>query len=251
MKEGQFTTLASAATPVSVGVKYRLRFQAIGSQFRVYLNEALVLTAIDYWQVQGTVGVMTSRAAVDYDNVIVSPSPYTTIVKDDFNDQELGPWPYPSANGVYSLRYEGGHARITVGAPTADQIIQFRVRANSFVDLQSSSVGALMRWQDERDHAFVNWQGRGVITLARRVNGAVQTLALAKVPIAVGQWYTLRVEVVGTKTRVFVDNQQVLSSNADLGPVANSLGRDEGIGQVGVSTYKATADFDDFNSYQP
>ena len=52
MEQGQFTTLASAATPVSVGVRYRLRFEAIGSQFRVCLNEALVLTAIDYWKVQ-------------------------------------------------------------------------------------------------------------------------------------------------------------------------------------------------------
>jgi hypothetical protein len=242
MEQGQFTTLASAATPVSVGVRYRLRFEAIGSQFRVYLNEALVLTAIDYWQVQGTAGVMTNRAAVDYDNVIVSPSPHTTILKDDFNDQELGPWPYATVGGLYRLSYAAGHARVAAGAGTDDQIVQFRVRANSFVDLQTSSVGALMRYRGERDHLFVNWQGRGVIALSRRTNGAVQQLALARVPIAVGQWYTLRAEVVGNKARVFVDNQQVLSSNADLGPA---------IGRVGMSTYRASADFDDFDSYQP
>lgn len=250
MVQGQFATLGIAATPVSVGVKYRLRFEAIGSQFRVYLNEVLMLTAIDYRQVQGTAGVMTNRAAVDYDNVIVSPSPYITILKDDFNDQQLGPWPYASIDGVYRLSYDVGHARVAAGARTDDQIIQFRVRANSFVDLPSSSVGALMRYYNDRDHAFVNWQGRGVIALSRRTNGAVQQLALARVPITVGQWYTVRVEVVGTRTRVFVDNQQVLSSNADLGPVAGSQGW-AGIGAVGVSTYKASADFDDFNAYQP
>lgn len=250
MVQGQFATLASAATPVSLGVKYRVRFEAIGSQFRVYLNETLILTAIDYWKVRGTAGVMTNRAAVDYDNVIVSPSPYTTIVKDDFNDQELGPWLYPSIDGVYRASYDGGHVRTVVGTATADQILQFRVRANSFVDPQSSSVGAIMRWADERDHAFVNWQGRGVISLSRRINGAVQQLALARVPITVGQWYTLRVEVVGTKTRVFVDNQPVLTSNADLGPVSKSQGP-AGMGLAGVSIYKASADFDDFNSYQP
>jgi hypothetical protein len=250
MLHGQFITWASAATPVSLGVKYRLRFEAIGSQLRVYLNDALILTAIDNWRMQGTAGVMTNRAAVDYDNVIVSPSPYTTIVKDDFNDQEPGPWPYDPVDGMYRLTYLADHARVTVGARTADQIIQFRVRANSFVDPATSSVGALMRWYSDRDHAFVNWQGRGVIALSRRINGAVQQLALARVPITAGRWYTLRVEVVGTKTRVFVDNQQVLSSNADLGPVSAWQGWD-GIGTVGVSTYKAAADFDDFNAYQP
>jgi hypothetical protein len=250
MSQGQFFTLASAAAPVTIGAKYRLRFEAIGSQFRVYLNEWLILTAVDNWKIQGTAGVITNRAAVDYDNVIVSPSPYTTILKDDFNDAVTGPWPYSSVEGVYRLSYLADHARVPVGALTHDQIVQFRVRANSFVDPQTSSVGALMRWYSDRDHAFVSWQGRGVITLSRRINGAVQPLVLARVPLTAGQWYTLRVEAVGSKTRVFVDDQLVLSSNVDLGPDAGSQGW-AGAGRVGVATYKATADFDDFNAYQP
>jgi len=57
------------------------------------------------------------------------------------------------------------------------------------------------------------------------------------------------VEVVNGLTRVFVDNQLQLSSSADPGPAIP--GYSDSKGQVGLITYKATADFDDVVAYQP
>jgi len=46
---------------------------------------------------------------------------------------------------------------------------------------------------------------------------------------------------------VYVNGQQVLSSNADLGPLSPSLGG----GGVSMMTGRASADFDDFIAYRP
>jgi hypothetical protein len=74
-------------------------------------------------------------------------------------------------------------------------------------------------------------------------------LATQNFPVTLGQWYTLRIEVLGGQTRVFVDNQLQLATNADPGPTSTDETPEKG--QVGLITYKATADFDDFLAYQP
>ena len=78
----------------------------------------------------------------------------------------------------------------------------------------------------------------------------IEQLATRAIPVSAGTWYDLRVEVVGGLTRVFVNNELQLSTNADLGPTSNEV-RPISMGQVGLVTYKATADFDDFRAYQP
>ena len=64
-----------------------------------------------------------------------------------------------------------------------------------------------------------------------------------------GTSYTVRVEVVGGLTRVFVNEQLQLSSSADPGPTVPNVSWSKG--QVGLITYKATADFEDILAYQP
>ncbi len=81
-------------------------------------------------------------------------------------------------------------------------------------------------------------------------NGVLEQLGARRVPVTTGTWYDLRVEVVGGLTRVFLNNELQFSSSAEFGlnpwygyPVSKD--------QVGLATYKATADFDDFRAYQP
>jgi len=73
--------------------------------------------------------------------------------------------------------------------------------------------------------------------------------ATRSMPVTVGTWYRVRVEVVNGLTRVFVDNQLQLETNADPGPTIP--GYSDSKGQVGLITYKATADFDEVVAYQP
>jgi pectate lyase len=65
---GSITVLASTALPVQVGTWYSLRIEAIGSKLRAYVNGALVLEADDSSHPRGATGLLTYRAAADFDD---------------------------------------------------------------------------------------------------------------------------------------------------------------------------------------
>jgi len=149
---------------------------------------------------------------------------------------------------VFHQTYNGGYARTNIGALTDDQVVQARIRPLSFVE-PDNWVGLTARYQDERNHLYVSLRGRGVISLWRRTNNVIQQLATAPLTVTPGTWYRVRVEIVNNLTRVFVDDQLRLSTNADPGPATPFV--DWSRGSVGLVTYKATADFDSFLAYQP
>jgi hypothetical protein len=73
-----------------------------------------------------------------------------------------------------------------------------------------------------------------VIQLRRMVNGAWTSLGSASLPVTLNRTYSLRLESVGTKLRVYVDNKPVLAAT-DASHTS---------GQVGLMTYKTSADYD-------
>ena len=77
--------------------------------------------------------------------------------------------------------------------------------------------------------------------------GAITQLATQQLTVTPNTWYDVRLEMVAGSTRVYVNGQQVLSSNADLGPLASSLTA----GGVAIQTLRASADFDDVFAYRP
>jgi hypothetical protein len=255
IRNGVITTLASAPAMLAVGDKVRLRLESIGGSHRVYLNDRQVLTARDFTMGQGDVGILTNRAAADFDDIVASPAPFATIYSDDFSDAAPafagwttteGSW--QRTGGLVRQSSTTGNARLTVGARTDDQVVQARVRPTSFPD-PGNWVGLLLRYQDTRNHTFVSLIGRGNISLWRRTNGAIQQLGTRNIPVSTGTWYTLRVETVGGETRVFVNDTLQFTSTADLGPDNPDVqGRK---GTVGLITQNATAEFDDFLAYQP
>ena len=85
MRNGVFTTLTSGPATLAIGAKVRLRLESIGAMHRVYLDDQQVLTAHDYTLKQGSVGILTNRAAADFDNIIAGPAPFATIYSDDFS----------------------------------------------------------------------------------------------------------------------------------------------------------------------
>ena len=250
---GLSTTLASAPTDVVTGRKYRLRLESMATTHRVYLDDTLVLVARDSALTQGDAGIIMNRAAVDYDNVIVTPGPLATIYRTKFSTTAPGAWvanqgQWQSVGGVFKQSDSTGYGRAVIGARTGDQIMQARIRPLSFAG-PDNWVGLMARYHDDRNHLFVTLRSRGVIALWRRVNGQITQLATRSMPVTAGTWYRVRVEVVKGLTRVFVDNQLQLSTNADPGPAIPAYSDSKG--QVGLITYKATADFDDVVAYQP
>jgi hypothetical protein len=88
------------------------------------------------------------------------------------------------------------------------------------------------------------WNDAGFLGPIGTLTEWVKTgLAMAEQPLNVttGTWYTLRLEKVGGKVRVYV-NDTLRISHDEPAPYG---------GQVGLITYKAAADFDDFHAYMP
>ena len=252
--DGVSTFLGTAPTDFRIGQKYRLRLESIGTLHRVYFDDVPVITVRDATLREGVPGVMTNRARADYDNVIVTPSPLTTINKHPFEDYytreswtELsGTWQY--GNVGYHQSSLTGYGRAFTGALADDQIVQASIRPTGFAG-PDNWVGLMARYRDERNHLYVSLRARGVISLWRRTNGAITQLATRAMTVNPGTWYTVRVEVVGGLTRVYVNEQLQLASSADPGPTVPNVSWSKG--QVGLITYKATADFEDILAYQP
>jgi hypothetical protein len=219
----------------------------------VYLNDRQVLTARDFTMRQGAVGILTNRAAADFDNVIAGPAPFATIYSDDFSESENDAWTsaetsWQRTGGLLRQSNSSIDARLIVGARTDDQVVQVRVRPTSFT-VPGDWVGVLLRYQDVRNHTFLRLRGSGSVSLWRRTNGAIQQLGTRSLAVATGTWYRLRVETVGGETRVFVNDTLQFTTTAELGPTNPDVQGQKG--SVGLITVKAAADFDDFLAYQP
>jgi uncharacterized protein YndB with AHSA1/START domain len=251
---GAFTTLAAAPASFSTGQTYRLRLESIGTLHRVYLDDVSVLTARDATLREGVPGVITNRASADFDSVVVTSSPLTTINKQPFEDyytreswtEHSGTWS-PTSVG-YRQSSLTDYGRAFTGALADDQVVQARIRPTAFAS-PDNWVGLMARYLDERNYLYVSLRARGVISLWRRTNGANTHLATRSMAVTPGTLYDVRLEVVGGLTRVFVNEQLQLSSSADPGPTVPNVSWSKG--QVGIITYRATADFEDILAYQP
>ena len=134
---------------------------------RVYIDKRKYITVYDGSVPRGVVGAITYRASADYDNVVVSQAPHTSIFVSDFAGQIM-------------LRYV--------------------------------------------------LDGRGPYEIDR-----------VPYPVTPGTWYTIRYENLFWESRVYVNDQLVIQSYATRGKK----------GKVGLMTYRAAAEFDDFRAYQP
>ena len=251
---GVISTLDLAPMTVTPGRKYRLRLESMGRTHRVYVDDRQVLTAYDASHAEGTVGVAMYRTSADFDNVLVSPSPQATIFAEDFNvDGDPGDWTYRTgfydvAQGVYRQTYTGGDAKSITGAMTEDSIVQASVRPNSFAGARGW-VGVLARSTGPSDYVYVSMRRNNTVTLRRVVSGNIDPIAEVPYIVTPGTWYTIRLEIVAGLTRVFVNNQLVIATNTDYGPTQRYIATQQGA--VGVVSYRASADYDDFLAYQP
>ena len=69
VQSGTVVQLGSAALTVTPNTWYTVRLEAVGSRLRAYVNRRLVLEGTDPQPTFGRVGLVTYRAAADYDNI--------------------------------------------------------------------------------------------------------------------------------------------------------------------------------------
>jgi hypothetical protein len=246
---GVITELASFAPPVQVGKNYRVSFEVVGNRLRYYHNE-YVITAYDNDDSlpHGRAGLRTYRATADFDNVVITPVPlvelgggprYADISYFDIVD---GSW---TAGGVFNVEQTttGGNARILHGPATDDQILRVSARLNSLGSQATGShwVGAMVRYTDPSNYYYVSLRAGNQLSLRKVVNGVITELAHVAFTVNMNQAYRLRLEAIGTKLIVYVNDEVRLQASDS----SHTQGRQ------GLVTYRAAASFGGLETFQP
>jgi hypothetical protein len=255
MYQGQFATLDSASLPFTLNRNSRLRLESAGTTHRVYVDGVKILEAQDDFLKQGRAGLLMYRVAADFDNVVVSPAPQTTIWQESgFGGTENNPQPWTYFGGQWAWTNDGAAvafqqtsitelARAFAGPvlPETDQMVEARSRLRAFGGGSDPWFGVVSGARDSDTYTYLALRRSNTITL-RKADGTVVT-QLGQVPFTVtpGTWYRLRLETVGNRVRGYVNGRLVIEAT-DNAPTA---------GQAGVITYRTQADFDDFNAVVP
>jgi hypothetical protein len=248
---GVITDLKSYSPPVQLGTNYRVSFEVVGNRLTYYLNGERVIDAYDHDNSlpHGRAGVRTYRATADFDNIVVTPVPL----------MELGGGPYYShmsmfdvvdggwtaAEGIFALDQASttGDARLLHGHPTDDQVARVTARINDIGTQTSGShwVGAMVRYTDPSNYYYVTLRTSNEVSLRKMVNGVITELARAPFTVQLGQAYRLRIEAIGQKLLVYVNDQVRLQASDSSHPQ----------GRSGLITYRAAASFSDYSAWQP
>jgi hypothetical protein len=251
VRSGTITTLASAPLSLVVNRTYRTRLESVGSVHRVYVDGKLLLDVDDTnTPTTGSAGIAMYRARAEFDNVVVSPAPHTTIFANDFNTQyEVGYWyidagTFTQTNGAWVQSSTAGDARAQIGTPVDDQIVQASVRPTSYAapsGTQARWTGVLARYRDAQNYYYLSLRNDNTLSLRKLVNGTITELASVPFTVALNTRYVLRLEAVGNQLRGYV--------NGGLRLQASDSSHASGSG--GIVSYKAAATFDDYVAYQP
>jgi hypothetical protein len=167
----------------------------------------------------------------------------TILLSDDFNSGSTSKW--SPLSGSWSIVTDGtkaysgtntsGNARSSAGSSSwTDQTIVARVKPVSFSGTDRF-VAVFARFQDASNYYYVTLRSSGKLELKKLVGGAATTLASKAMTVTTGTWYTVKLQIVGTSLKAYV-NGVLQASATDTRFTA---------GKVGLGTYYATARFDD------
>ena len=252
MQNGVHQTLASVPLQVALNRTYSLRLEAHGEHLRVFVEGRQVIDAFDSALTHGRPGITMYRTQADFDNLILNPDPSRVLKDERFNTPNIPSWDYANYNyqwikrpdeSVFTQPTIGGGAYSFTGEERAgDQIIRARMRVTQFSGADRW-FGLLGRYVDASNYYYVTVRSSNNISLRKLTNGAITTLDSAPMPVAVNTWYDLRLEIVGTRLRAYVNGRLMLEAN-DNGPPHVA-------GYSGVGAFKTAAQADDFLTIQP
>jgi hypothetical protein len=252
---GVITTLASARAAIALNRPYRLRLESIGTRHRVYVDGIPLLDVDDAKLGSGRAALLTQRSSADFDNVVASPSPATVIYARDFTStggptdlwafSGIGLWT-PVQTGeehVFAQSSVAGVARAVAGVPTDDQSVDVRARPTTFAGTGGGErwFGVMARYVDDANYYYLTVLNTNTVSLRKLTDGAVTELDTFSMPVTLGAWYRLRLEVVGRQIRGYVNGFLVTEATDSTHPR----------GAAGPITNRAAVDFDDYRAIQP
>lgn len=231
-----------------VNVNYRLRLEAVGPTIKAYLNGMEVLRILNGSLTHGQPALMSYKTSVDFDNVIVSPSPQTAVLFDaDFTNVTrqwtpiAGSWSSQSDPNLYMQSSTTGGASSITGSTIAEQSVQATVRQVGMGTGTQTWFGLLARYRDASNYYYVTLRNSGEISLRRLLNGTAQVLDSAPFSVAPHTAYRLRLEAIQDQLRVYVDDRLILEATDSA--IAE--------GRQGAVMYKSATQYDDVLITQP
>ena len=264
MRQGVFTNLATTSVPFALNRKYRIRLESLHGGHRVYLDNVKVLEARDNTLTRGRPGLMTYRAAADFDNVLASDGPQTTVWADAGTgasqrnpepyyyghtyDPEAGDWIWANegTNSIFrqtSLTQWGRAYAVRNSRNGGNLTVEARVRIRAFGTGSDPWVGLALRAEDDYDnYTYMAIRSSNKVTLRTAYGGHITQLGTAVQNVRPGVWYRLRMELVGNQLRAFVNGRLVIETTMTAA---------EWGGKFGLLTYHAQADFDDIRVVTP
>jgi hypothetical protein len=253
MHDGVYTELGSTGLGnIQIGHNYHMRLESVGHQHTVFVDGFQRLRVKDRTLSHGHPGIASYRTRFEVDNVVVSGGTRVLLRLDDPNGGYLskgwqrasGTWEH-YGYGEYLMQTDNeAYARWFSKVAVGYQVVGARVRPQSHGTANDPWIGIAARVIDESNYYYVTLRKSQQLSLRRLVNGQNQVLATVPQPMNLGTWYDLRLEIIGTHIRAYV--------NGDLKiDILDSTLTTLGGGRNALLMYKTAADVWSYVAYQP
>ena len=250
MRDGVFSEIAQSSANFQTGRNYRMRLESVGDQHAVFINGIPQLHVKDSTLTHGHPGVAGYRTRFDVDNVIVSGGTRVLMRLDSGPRWSEG---WRSATGTWAFVYDGptaylrqsdnqADARWVSKIPVGYQSISARVRPLSHGTANDPYIGLAAYVVDDSNYYYLTLRRSQQLSLRRLVNGQIQVLATVPQALTLGEWHDLRLEIIGTRIRGYVNgNLRIETTDSTL----------SGGGRNALLMWKTAADVESYVAYQP
>ena len=195
-------------------------------------------------------GRRVAAGSFDTESVYIYDLPTTltqpATLQDNFEDGNASDWTAQAGSSfavattsnsrVYRQSSTAGNAASLWNAiDRTNQSIEADIKLTAYSTTTGDKwFGLVTRYTDAASYYYVTLRNNNTLLLRRMVNGTFITLASANLTVALNRSYRVRLEAIGTRLRVFVDNRLL----AEASDSSHRRGR------AGVMMFRARADYD-------
>ena len=158
--------------------------------------------------------------------------------------EATGEWSH-APDGTMRQSDTSGDARWFSKTVIGNQVVSARMRPMSYgttTGTQVPWVGIAAHVVDAQNFYYLTLRRSNQVSLRRVINGQIQVIATVPQPVTTGAWHDLRLEIIGTNIRAFV--------NGDL-KIQTTDPTMSGGGGHALLMYKTAADTFSHVAYQP
>ena len=256
MRDGVYTQLGTVGVEnFQIGHNYRMRFESVGDQHTVFIDGFQKLRVKDKTLSHGHPGIASYGTRFEVDNVVVSGGTRVLLRLDDLYggwlsdgwQSAIGAWEQPSGQGYGSYLMQTDNeatARWFSKVAVGYQVVSARVRPQSYGTGGEPWIGLAARVIDESNYYYVTLRRSQQLSLRRKVNGQIQVLATVPQSVNLGTIYDLRLEIIGTHIRAYVNGELKIET-------LDSTLSEGGGGRNALLMNKTAADVFSYAAYQP